>query len=55
MHILYKALRKEARLGSRKTVKYHQHEYGEEVYNEEEDNYHKICKTCNFKLEYEEL
>ena len=50
-----KALRKEARLGSRKVTSFHQHEYGEETYNEEEDNYFKICKTCQFRLEYEEL
>jgi len=49
------ALRKEARLGARKTVEFHKHEYGEGVYNEAEDNYYKICKSCSFKLEYEEL
>lgn len=48
-------LRKEALLGSRKTVKYHEHEFGEGVYNEEEDNYHKTCKICQFVVEYEEL
>lgn len=50
-----KALRKEARLGSRKLVKYHEHEFGEGVYNEEEDNYYKVCKTCDFKVEYEDM
>ena len=50
-----KALRKEARLGGHKVAEFHKHEYGEEIYNEEEETYYKICKTCDFKLEYEEL
>lgn len=49
------ALRKEARLGGHKVAEFHKHEYGEEIYNEEEETYYKICKTCDFKLEYEEL
>jgi hypothetical protein len=48
-------LRKEARKGSKKLTAFHQHEYSEGVYNEEEDNYFKICKTCDHRLEYEEL
>jgi DNA-repair protein complementing XP-A cells len=48
-------LRKEARLGSKKTVQYHEHEYDKEVYDEENDVYRKACKTCEFVLEYEEL
>ena len=48
-------LRKEARQGTKKTTEYHKHDYGEGVYNEEKDNYYKICKTCSYKLEYEEL
>jgi len=52
---LRKALRKEARLGGRKVAEFHKHEYGPEVYNEETEAYYKICKTCDFKFEYEEL
>ena len=50
-----KSLRKEASLGSRKVTEFHKHEYSEEIYNEEEEKHYKICKTCDFKLEYEEL
>lgn len=50
-----KTLRAKARLGARKTVQYHEHEFGEGVYNEDEDNYCKTCKTCDFQMEYEEL
>ncbi|RWS13925.1 DNA repair protein complementing XP-A cells-like protein [Dinothrombium tinctorium] len=33
----------------------HEHEFGEEIYNEEEDTYEKICKTCNHRISYEKM
>ena len=48
-------LRKDARQGAKKMTEFHQHEYGEATYNKKKDNYFKICKTCSYKLEYEEL
>jgi hypothetical protein len=48
-------LRKDARQGAKQARKFHEHEYGEEVYDEKKDIYYKTCKTCSFKLEYEEL
>ena len=42
-------------LSSKKVTQFHQHEYGEEVYDEKKDIYAKTCKTCDFVLEYEEL
>lgn len=33
----------------------HEHEFGEEVYNEEDDVYTQTCKTCSFKNTYEKM
>lgn len=33
----------------------HEHEFDEEVYNEEKDEYTKSCKTCSHKLTYEKM
>ncbi|CAO1385609.1 unnamed protein product [Diamesa tonsa] len=38
-----------------RTTKKHVHEFGESVFNEEEDNYTKVCKTCEYSETYEEL
>ncbi|XP_071439041.1 DNA repair protein complementing XP-A cells homolog [Hetaerina americana] len=38
-----------------KTSSNHQHEFGPEKYNEEEDNYTKKCKTCSFEETYEKM
>ena len=50
-----KVLRREARQGTKKLTQFHQHEYDEPVYNEEDDVYYKVCKTCEHRLEYEEM
>ena len=39
----------------RKDLSGHQHEYGEEVYNEEEDEYSKTCTTCDHVWTYEKM
>lgn len=33
----------------------HQHEYGEETYDEDEDEYTKVCKTCDHVLKFEKM
>ena len=33
----------------------HQHEFGEEGYDEEEDEYFKTCKTCDYTARYEKM
>lgn len=33
----------------------HTHEYGEETYNEDEDNYSHACKECGFLETYEKM
>ncbi|KAF6215981.1 hypothetical protein GE061_000318 [Apolygus lucorum] len=33
----------------------HEHVYGEERYNEEDDTYTKTCKTCDFEHTYEKM
>lgn len=48
-----KELRKETRNVTKKTTKFHEHEFGEEMEDEEKDVYYKICKTCDFRYEYE--
>ena len=40
---------------SKKLSAFHIHEYGEEQYDEVKELNFKICKTCDFKQEYEEL
>ncbi|KAK9500169.1 hypothetical protein O3M35_001481 [Rhynocoris fuscipes] len=37
------------------TSGFHVHEYGEEVYNEDDDNYSKTCEKCGFVETYEKL
>ena len=51
-----KALRMQVR-GSlyKKDISVHQHEYGEEVYDEEEDQYSKTCTTCGHVNSYEKM
>lgn len=52
-----KALRMEVRssLYDRTSKFGHTHEYGEETYHEEEDNYTHACKTCGFLETYEKM
>jgi len=33
----------------------HKHEFGEEVYNEEEDEYSKTCITCGYIMTFEKM
>lgn len=33
----------------------HEHQFNEEVYDEEEDVYSKTCKTCNYTMTYEKM
>ncbi|XP_045216541.2 DNA repair protein complementing XP-A cells homolog [Mercenaria mercenaria] len=33
----------------------HQHEFGSESYDEDEDMYSKTCKTCNYTMTYEKM
>ena len=51
-----KALRMQVR-GSlyKKDISNHEHEYGEEVYDAEEDEYSRTCKTCNHVHTYEKM
>ncbi|GAA6088874.1 DNA repair protein complementing XP-A cells [Tachysurus ichikawai] len=40
----------------RKDTGVHQHEYGEEeLLDEDEDQYRKVCKTCGHQLTYEKM
>lgn len=49
-------LRKEAYSGAVKMTKFHEHEFGEEMCDDEsEDIYYRVCKTCNHRDEYEKL
>lgn len=52
-----KQLRMEVRssLFDRTSAGAHQHTYGEESYNEEEDMYSKECQECGFKQTYEKM
>ena len=51
-----KALRMQVR-GSlfKKDISTHTHDFGEEQYDEEEDEYFKTCKTCDFTQRYEKM
>merc|ERR1712001_153943 len=51
-----KALRMQVR-GSlyKKDISNHEHEYGEEVYDAEEDEYSRTCKTCSHVHSYEKM
>lgn len=33
----------------------HAHEFGAEHYNEDEDNYHHVCKICNYEETFEKM
>lgn len=33
----------------------HEHVYGEETYNEEDDNYTKECSSCGHVMSYEKM
>lgn len=33
----------------------HEHEFGEEIYDDDEDVYSKTCKTCNYTMTYEKM
>ena len=33
----------------------HEHEFGAETYNEEDDLYTKTCKTCGHTMSYEKM
>ena len=52
-----KALRMQVRgsLYQKKDLGGHQHEFGEEGYDQEEDEYFKRCKTCDFVQRYEKM
>ncbi|GAB6019593.1 hypothetical protein CHUAL_001160 [Chamberlinius hualienensis] len=38
-----------------KDLRGHQHEFGEETYDENDDSYTKTCKTCGHQLNYERM
>jgi hypothetical protein len=48
-------LRKETRTKAKKLIQAHEHEYGEEQYDKKKDVNFKICTTCSYRLEYEDL
>lgn len=33
----------------------HEHEFGEEIYNEEDDNYERTCTSCGFHEIFEKM
>lgn len=39
----------------KKEIKAHEHDYGDEEYDEEKDEYYKECKTCEHVLYYEKM
>ncbi|KAK7116340.1 DNA repair protein complementing XP-A cells homolog [Littorina saxatilis] len=39
----------------RKEISGHEHDYGEETYDEDSDEYSKTCKTCGHVLTYEKM
>lgn len=50
------ALRKSVRSSLfKKETKVHEHEYGVEHYDEENDHYFKICVSCSYKISYEKM
>ena len=51
-----KALRMQVR-GSlyKKDISVHEHEYGDEIYDEDEDQYSKTCQTCGHVQTYEKM
>lgn len=38
-----------------KTDQIHEHVFGEEIYNEEKDEYEQTCKECGFVNRYEKM
>ncbi|KAB7496086.1 hypothetical protein Anas_09813 [Armadillidium nasatum] len=38
-----------------RATKSHEHEYGEEVYHPDEDEYSKTCKTCDYSYRYDKI
>lgn len=52
-----KQLRMEVRssLFDRTSAGVHQHEYGEETYDEEKDEYTHVCTVCGFSETYEKM
>jgi DNA-repair protein complementing XP-A cells len=52
-----KALKMQVRgsLYKKVDISVHEHEYGEEVYNEDEDQYSRTCKTCDHVHSYEKM
>jgi len=52
-----KALKMQVRgsLYKKVDISVHEHEYGEEVYDEDEDQYSRTCKTCNHVHSYEKM
>ena len=38
-----------------RAVKIHEHEYGEEIYQADEDEYSKTCLTCGYTLTYDKM
>ena len=39
----------------RKETSGHEHEYGDETYDDDSDEYSKTCKTCGHVLTYEKM
>lgn len=39
----------------RKDLSGHQHEYGDEVYDEDKDSYSKTCSSCGHEWTYEKM
>lgn len=37
------------------TIRAHAHEFGDETYNEEDDNYHHACKICDYEETFEKM
>ena len=52
-----KALKMQVRgsLYKKVDISVHEHEYGEEVYDEDEDQYSRTCKTCDHVHSYEKM
>lgn len=57
IQLLIAALRMNVRssLFNKTTSASHEHEYANETYNEDEDNYTHICKTCGYEETFEKM
>ena len=56
IYVIFTELRKAVRSSLyRKDTGRHEHEYGEETYNEADDTYSKTCETCGYTMTYEKL